>query len=259
MIRVLHDPPLDGPTNMARDEALMAHVGAAESPPTLRLYEWAPPTISLGYFQRYAEYESLASPAGTLPIVRRLTGGGAILHDQELTYSLTLPAAHSLVSNKPNRLYELAHDAIIACLASLGITASRGLQPARTGAQGHSPGTAPAEAGSARGPFFCFVRRHAYDVLIGPEKVAGSAQRRTRNALLQHGSIILGNRYRQQATADISLPFDESVRLVRSGLVEHLARLTGDVFEHGDWCTTELAAADELIAKYANDSWTRRT
>ena len=99
---------------MARDEALMLRVGRSESPPTLRLYQWDPPTISLGYFQRYADYESLPPPGGLLPVVRRLTGGGAILHDLELTYSLALPINHPLVCDGPNRLYELTHDAVIA-------------------------------------------------------------------------------------------------------------------------------------------------
>src|SRR3990172_9526549 len=106
-LRVLHDPPLDGPTNMARDEALLTLVGTSQSPPTVRLYQWNPPTISLGYFQHYGDYVSLPPPAGTLPVVRRLTGGGAILHDLELTYSLTLPTGHQLLAHGPGRLYEL--------------------------------------------------------------------------------------------------------------------------------------------------------
>ncbi len=120
-IRVINDPALAGPVNMARDEALLAQVGDGISPPTLRLYQWDPPTISLGYFQRYADYESLPSPAGELAVVRRQTGGGAILHDLELTYSLALPLAHPLLAKGPSKLYEVAHDAIIACLAELGI------------------------------------------------------------------------------------------------------------------------------------------
>ncbi len=191
MIRVLHDPPLDGPTNMARDEALMTRAGTGESVPTLRLYRWDPPTLSLGYFQAYADYESLPPPAGDLAVVRRLTGGGAILHDLELTYSLMLPITHPLLSAGPNRLYEVAHDAVIAALRLLGITA------ARCGVTDDS--------GPKRGPFLCFDRRHCYDVLIDDDKIAGSAQRRTRNAVLQHGSIILGNRYAQQATATVSI------------------------------------------------------
>ena len=61
-LRVIHDAACDGPTNMARDEVLLAKVGAGESPPTLRTYLWSPPTISLGYFQKYAEYVELPPP-----------------------------------------------------------------------------------------------------------------------------------------------------------------------------------------------------
>ncbi|MGB2984735.1 MAG: lipoate--protein ligase family protein [Phycisphaerae bacterium] len=244
-LRVLQDPPLDGPTNMARDEALMTCVGRGESPPTLRLYQWDPPTISLGYFQRYADYESLPPPAGTLAVVRRLTGGGAILHDLELTYSLALPISHSLVSKGPNRLYETAHDAVIACLGSLGVSA------VRCGRTDHSNPT--------RGPFFCFERRHDYDILIGHDKIAGSAQRRTRKAILQHGSIVLGNRYTQQTTAALPLPFDEGIRRVRPAFVEQLADVTDETFEPGDWSAAELTTADALVVKYATSEWTKRT
>ena len=69
-IRVLNDPPLDGPANMARDEALLVRVGERRSPPTLRLYQWDPPTVSLGYFQPYADYEALPPPVGQLAVAQ---------------------------------------------------------------------------------------------------------------------------------------------------------------------------------------------
>lgn len=244
-IRVLQDPPLDGPVNMARDEALMIRAGRFESPPTLRLYQWAQPTISLGYFQPFAQYEALARPAGDLPVVRRLTGGGAILHDLELTYSLTLPVAHPLTVGGPNRLYELAHDAIIAAFDELN------LRCARCGITDDS--------GPARGPFFCFERRHDYDVLTGEGKIAGSAQRRTREAILQHGSIVLGNRYAQQVTARVPMAFEDSVQAMRVILVERLAEVTDERFQPGAWADAELVAARALIPKYAGPEWTKRT
>lgn len=244
-LRVLHDPPLDGPSNMARDEALMTCVGSAQSPPTLRLYQWDPPTISLGYFQHYSDYELLPPPAGELPVVRRLTGGGAILHDLELTYSLALVIGHSLLADGPSRLYELAHDAVIETLASLGLTAGR-------------CGTSD-DSGAAKGPFFCFQRRHCYDVLLGGHKIAGSAQRRTRTAVLQHGSIVLANRFAQQPTAVVVRPFEESIRGVRSAMVETFARISGVPCMSGGWTDEEIAAAETLHEKYAGDAWTRRT
>lgn len=243
-IRVLQEPALDGPTNMARDEALMLRVGRLESVPTLRLYQWDPPTISLGYFQKYADYEALPPPAGTLAVVRRLTGGGAILHDLELTYSLTLPANHRLLANGANRLYEMAHDAVIATLKEIEV------ESARCGTTDDSSPT--------RGPFFCFARRHCYDVLIGTNKVAGSAQRRTREAILQHGSIILGNRFDQQPTAAVSPPFEQSIQQVRRLYVGHLAKVTGETFEPGEWTPEELAAAESLTPKYAGADLNRR-
>lgn len=243
-IRVLLDTPTDGPANMARDEALLTCVGRGESPPTLRLYEWTPPTISLGYFQRYAEYESLPPPAGELPAVRRLTGGGAILHDQELTYSLALPLDHRLLGEGPNHLYELFHEAVTACLAAIG---------AAVAACGVTD-----DSGPTRGPFFCFARRHCYDLLLLDRKIAGSAQRRTRDAVLQHGSVILSNRFPQQPTAQICKPYASTIERVRSTLPAQLAERTGEHIRRGQWTDTELDLASDLLAKYAGDAWTRR-
>ena len=244
-LRVISDPPLAGTVNMARDEALLERVGRGDSPPTLRFYQWVPPTISLGYFQHYADYERLPPPAGSLPVVRRLTGGGAILHDRELTYSLAIPVGHPLLAGGPNRLYELAHDALIAVLADAGRSARRGCQ---------SDGSGP-----ARGPFFCFARRHCLDVLVGGDKLAGSAQRRTRSAVLQHGSIILERRFDQQPAAALDgivpLPADT----LAHRFTESLGRLTGMTFVPGVWQADDLAAAALLVAKYGGDDWTRRT
>jgi len=229
---------------MARDEALMTLVGTSKSPPTLRLYQWDRPTISLGYFQHYADYETLPPPAGGLPVVRRLTGGGAILHDLELTYSLALHTGHPLLSNGPGGLYELAHDALIETLATLG-------QPAvRCGSSDDS--------GAARGPFFCFERRHAFDVLVGGDKIAGSAQRRTRAAVLQHGSIILANRFGQQPSGAVDRTYEESIRILPSAMVDAFARISGARCVSGGWSKEELSAAAALREKYAGETWTRR-
>ena len=243
-IRLLQDLPLDGPTNMARDEALMQCVGQGESPPTLRLYQWDSPTISLGYFQKYEEYQALPSPAGELAVVRRLTGGGAILHDLELTYSLMLPLNHPLLEKGPNRLYELAHDAVIAALSSSHVHVNR---------------CGSTDDSSARhGPFFCFSRRHCYDVLMGQDKIAGSAQRRTKQAVLQHGSIILANRFDQQATAALENPFEESLAAIQKLLPETFSNVLNMKIEAGQWSEKELETAATLHEKYAGDEWTRK-
>ncbi len=230
---------------MARDEALLRGAGDGQSPPTLRLYQWDPPTISLGYFQRYTDYESLPSPFNSLPVVRRLTGGGAILHDLELTYSLTVPINHRLLGGDPNGLYELVHDAVIASLACLGVTSARGGQDD--------------DSGPTRGPLFCFQRRHRYDVLIGKKKVAGSAQRRTSEAVLQHGSIILGDRHDQPDVASVPLPFDQALERLRSLIPEKLGQRSSEALEPDAWFQAELNEASALIKKYAGDDWTMRT
>ncbi len=243
VLRFLDDEALAGPVNMARDEALLEAVGACRSKPTIRFYEWSEPTVSLGYFQHYQDFASMDEPIRSLSVVRRLTGGGAILHDRELTYSLAIPLDHALLRGGPNRLYEVLHDAVIGALASLGATAHRG---------GEDDGS-----GAAKGPFFCFARRHRYDVLIGSDKVAGSAQRRTRAAVLQHGSIILERRFVEQPAADLSTHGVQSATL-RRALRESLVEVAGVELRAGVWTTAELAAADALVAKYAGAEWVGR-
>lgn len=247
LIRVLQDPALDGSTNMARDEALLVRVGNGTSPPTLRLYQWDPPTISLGYFQRFADYERLPSPLNSLAVVRRQTGGGAILHDLELTYSLTIPIDHSLLEGGPNCLYEVVHDAVIASLATLGIPASRG---------GQDDDSSP-----TRGPMFCFRRRHRFDILVGQEKekVVGSAQRRTREAILQHGSIILGDRYNHPAIVSLDVPLDPTRQRLRSLIPEELEQCGRVRLEPGEWLPAELMEVEALARKYAGREWTQKS
>lgn len=242
-LRVLEDGARPGTVNMARDEALLTSVGDGSSPPTLRLYEWSVPTISLGYFQRYADYETQPPPAGDLSVVRRLTGGGAILHDRELTYSLALPIDHVLVAGKPNQLYEMVHNALIGCLRDHGIDAHRCLETD--------------DSGPTKGPFFCFARRHRYDVLIGSDKVAGSAQRRTRGTLLQHGSIMVERRFDQQPSAALA-GLGVNSEWLRSRLPTALADAANMRAEPGEWTTKEQRMTETLEAKYASADWTRR-
>ncbi len=249
-VRLIIDPPLDGPDNMARDQALLESCAATKAEPVLRFYAWSPATISLGRFQKLEEYERLPSPAGGLPVVRRTTGGGAILHDLEVTYSLTVPVGHPLVTGHANRLYELAHDAIIAAI----------------GHEAHRLGWAHprCDASSLRGPFFCFARRHGLDVVVedaedptGISKIAGSAQRRTPQAILQHGSIMLASRYDQQPVAVWSClggPADFQNAVDR--LITAFEEMLGVALRTGDWNEEALAAAAGIISRYSGQTWT---
>lgn len=168
--------PNTGAWNMAVDEALLESAFERKMC-TVRLYRWAEPTLSLGYFQP-AEYARSSPHLRDLPLVRRLTGGGAILHHHEWTYSCTLPPP--LVPRDPRELYARVHRQIIAVLAELGISAE--LRGAVCGKW---------ESAAGQEPFLCFSRGDPRDVVIGGHKVVGSAQRRRRGSLLQHGSVLL--------------------------------------------------------------------
>ena len=124
MIRLIIDPPQPGAWNMAVDEALLD--AAVEGEATLRVYEWAEPTLSLGYFQAYDDRETHI-PSQDLPCVRRHSGGGAIVHDRELTYSLALPAA-MLPGGGPTGLYKAAHAALVRLIEETNPTAERRLE-----------------------------------------------------------------------------------------------------------------------------------
>jgi lipoate-protein ligase A len=157
---------------MAADEWLLRRA-AAGAECCLRLYRWAEPTLSLGYFQNADDRFSDSRLSG-IAVVRRISGGGAILHDRELTYCLTMPAAHPL-THGPHALYRAVHETLVATLNEMGINASL---------CGEIP------PGVEDRPFLCFQRRMAGDVLVGATKVAGSAQRRIQGAILQHGSLL---------------------------------------------------------------------
>lgn len=171
--RLLIDPPAPGTWNMAVDEAILEHA-ASGGGCTLRLYRWSEPTLSLGYFQAYGD-RLRHEASRNCPVVRRASGGGAILHDVEITYCLVVPRGHSL-ADQPTSLYHAVHACVIEVFGCLGT-------PLRLWGE---------NAEAEHRPFLCFQRRSPGDIVSGPIKVVGSAQRRRRGAVLQHGSILLG-------------------------------------------------------------------
>jgi lipoate-protein ligase A len=184
---------------MAVDEALL--VDAVDNgTATLRFYSWEEPTLSLGYFQRYADRQQHPA-SSTCAIVRRQTGGGAILHDRELTYSITLPAGHPLTKQN-EKLYQIVHEVFVEILSPPN-QLSASTHPLQI--RGQATKVQPADE-----PFLCFQRQSPGDVVListnDPDsnvtlsqiptsahavKILGSAQRRYRGALLQHGSLLL--------------------------------------------------------------------
>jgi lipoate-protein ligase A len=181
--------PRVGTVNMAIDAALLRVADDEPSAPIVRVYQWAEPTVSLGYFQN-SDPSCVEPLLASCPRVRRLTGGGAILHHHEITYSCVIPRNHKL-REQPLQLYSVIHRSILEVLAACG--ASVGFRRDCPG----SIGTVDACSAVEQEPFLCFLRSDPRDLAaIGGEpdgypKVVGSAQRRRRGTILQHGSILL--------------------------------------------------------------------
>jgi len=170
--RLLDTPPAPGAWNMGVDEALAASV-AEGGAPVLRFYRWSPACLSLGRNQpARGRYDLDALAARGVDVVRRPTGGRAVLHDRELTYSVAAPEA---LLGGPRRAYHAINRALVAGLRRLGAAAA--LQPS-TETRAPAPSLAP-----------CFDQPVEGEVVAGGRKLVGSAQRRLGSVILQHGSL----------------------------------------------------------------------
>lgn len=274
--RLMIDPPQSGQHNMAVDHALL-ETASRSGTISLRFYRWSEPTLSLGYFQSIKGRQRHA-PSQNCPLVRRATGGGAILHHHELTYSLAIPSA-SRWATRNEQLYSQVHQIIIDLLEERGIVATL---------YGEHAEPLPSE-GKGNRAFLCFQRRTSGDIVMQgeksekelgggeeagslereespvsatssplPFKICGSAQRRRKNALLQHGSLLLARSPYAPELPGIhdlsSVPFDElgfveawverlgtelEVAFVTQGLSEREVSLAAEAmthqFGHDDW------------------------
>lgn len=227
---------------MAVDEMLL-DAAEPEQPCTLRLYQWSEPTLSLGYFQAHADRESHME-SRLCPVVRRTTGGGAILHDIELTYSFVSPIGKAFAGSQS--LYKAFHATLIQVLAvEFQVDASM--------IQTKDPASPP--------PFLCFQRRSEGDVVIGDWKIAGSAQRRRRGAVLQHGSILLGGSENapellgiKEVTQVVLRPFE-----LVAPWVDAIEKLLNRQFRESELSKSEIAATEEIeCRRFATDSWTNK-
>lgn len=188
-IPVWWDGVADGPTNMAADECLVAEA-VRHGGLVIRLYGWDATAVSLGAFQRIADARDCDAIAG-VPIVRRPSGGGAIVHGSDLTYAAAVPKGHPWGSS-PQALYDALHGAMVDVLRDRGINA-------RLAVPGDGLPGKPSQFGASV-PFLCFDRRSPGDVVVDRErsdgrhetfKLMGSAQRRLDAAVLQHGSLLV--------------------------------------------------------------------
>jgi lipoate-protein ligase A len=223
----------DGSTNMAADESLLE--AAVSGTASLRFYTWSPPTLSLGYFQ--PSHVRLSNVVW----LRRPSGGGAIMHHHELTYCLAVPAGTPWQSGTSWLLR--MHEMINTTLRAFSVPTTL-----------HTPAEKESECPSC----LCFEHFTVGDLMIGEFKVLGSAQRRIRGALMQHGSILLRMSphtptlpgIRELSGVDIS-PND-----LVSGLLESFQRMTSWTLVPGDWTETERSRVAELAqTKYRQDSW----
>lgn len=174
--RLLRSVPADGATNMAMDEAILNAVAAGLVPPTLRFYAWEPACLSLGRMQPLGDADLQALRAAGVGLVRRPTGGKAILHVDELTYSVIVPATGPRVAGTILESYRRLAAALVRGLEYLGIT---GLLVDR-----------PAGGRESRGPV-CFEVPSDYEITHGGRKLVGSAQMRAGGVVLQHGTVPL--------------------------------------------------------------------
>lgn len=240
-LHVLRDPPLDGPTNMARDEHLLH--GEEWRPAALRLYAWTPPTISLGYFQRRAQWEALSDELRALAVVRRITGGGAILHDREITYCLVLDGSMPLATQPPVALYRFVHECWRVVLVEDGVRPET--------AADDLPLPTPRS-----GPFFCFEKPGRTDLVVAGQKLLGSAQRRAAGRVLQHGSLLLGRGFAAHPGASLGDPPTERVERWVQRFAAQVADALGLPRRCGQWGAVQLADVGERRRRYADPGWT---
>lgn len=217
--RLLISGSATGAENMAIDQAIMEAVAEGRAAPTLRFYAWDPPCLSLGYTQPLADVDAERLSALGWDVVRRLTGGRAILHTDELTYSVTVAADDPIVSGDIVASYRRISSAFVEALRRLG-------------AQPEAGKRAEASTG-AKGPV-CFEVPSHYEITLDGKKLIGSAQVRKFGAVLQHGTLPL--------TGDIAricdaLSFDDDAQraTARARVYERATTLEGALGRAVGW------------------------
>jgi len=252
---------------MAIDEAIAQAIAEGLVPPTLRFYAWEPPCVSMGRNQRYDSIDAARCLAKGYDIVRRPTGGRAILHTDELTYSVIAAPDHPLMVGLVLDSYLRLSGGLVAGLAKLGITA----EPA--------PGTNRAGPDVSAA---CFEVPSAYEIVADGRKVLGSAQARRAKSVLQHGSLpligdltrvvdclaftdeaeretlrrsLVGHAATVEELADRSVSYVEAMDALTAGFAEALAIELAP----GELTDVERAWATDLVRdKYAHPGWTER-
>lgn len=264
--RLICDYPTTGAENMAVDEAILRAVASGAQPPTLRLFAWEPACLSLGYGQKASDIDKAALDGHGWHVVRRITGGRAILHTDELTYSVCLPGDHPLGQGDVIESYRQISKALMVALWQLGA------QPAADPLTQRIDHVDPV----------CFETPSHYEITVGGRKLVGSAQARKHGGVLQHGTLPLTGDIAR--ICDVLVYPDEETRASAKAHVRTRAATLEDVLKREvAWETAatavadgfrgvfdlelaeetlsaeERATADDLTrATYGHDSWTLR-
>ncbi len=266
--RLLITSPARGAWNMAVDESILEHIGRGASPPTLRLYAWEPPCLSLGHAQPFAEVDVTRLKERGWEVVRRPTGGRAILHTDELTYSVIAPNDEPRVEGSVLESYNRLAQALLLAVKELDLPVE--LKEEKTNQQG-TPNPV------------CFEVPSTYEITVNGKKLIGSAQARRKEGVLQHGSLplrgdisricqalVFENEAARQkaarrllaraATVESALGRAVSWEEAAQAFVRAFEAQLGLNFERGELSKSESRRAEELVKeKYDHPSWTQRT
>ena len=259
MWRLIQNEPADGAMNMAVDEAILRAVAREEAPPTLRLYAWGPPCLSLGRGQPVDDADRGAVMAAGFDLVRRPTGGRAILHIDELTYSVVVPQEDPRVTGSVVESYRRLSRALVHALEIIGVPDIEADQRV--------------EGETEEGPV-CFEAPSDYEITAGGKKLVGSAQMRAEGVVLQHGTVPLHGDIARICPLLAQHPDPDRVRARATTVTAALGRGIGwqeaasaliagfgrtlnvDVTE-GYLSREERAAAEKLRReKYGTEQWT---
>lgn len=212
--RFIDSGPADGPWNLALDDAIFQSVRTGASPPTLRVYAWSAPVLSIGWAQdRDRDVDLEACRARGVAVVRRATGGRAVLHDREVTYSVAVPAGTPRFGTGLDPAYRAVAAGLLAGLRLLGLAAALPAPVAGGRSRsGRSPG--------------CFAGAARHEIEVGGYKLVGSAQRREGGAFLQQGSILIES-HDAQLRELLRLPASPESALRMTGLADWLRPCPG--------------------------------
>lgn len=232
--------------NMAVDEAIFDTARHEPRSPVLRLYGWRPTALSIGYFQPAGEVHQVRWDREGVDFVRRPTGGSAILHAHELTYSLCIHTNGAGGRRATELLYIAVNKALIKGLAALGV-------------RGRMLGSDPVR--QANGSPFCFAKPSKFDIMVAGRKLIGSAQRRRGSAILQHGSIPIADPHAAPEATSLEdergrdLCFEDVADRIRHGFEAHFAVN----FHRRKLMPGERQLAAHLAhAKYRTEQWNFR-